>query len=214
MSDRATLITPHSRITIERDVHSHTAPNTAIDVIRCTLFGDLCVQSFTAFFVWEKVFAATQYQVARFIELGAGFGGTSLYFLLMCTQCSAAYYGYERFKKRRNAHRNSQLKQMMQLEDHIRYEDIFKEPTHSDLKSLIATPGCTILFCDGSDKVHEFRQFAPVLKVGDIIAAHDWPRAIRTEWVAEVIEGCGLRQIMMDDCAQLETHTAWFRKEI
>lgn len=204
-------IAPYSRIIIKRSGNQRPL-NKVIDRIGCTLFGDVCIQSFTAFFVWEKVFAELEYKFARLIELGSGLGGTSVFFSLMCVQCEAAYHGYERFGRRRNAHRNSELKRLLQLETHMHYEDIFEEPVHSDLKSLIAAPGCTVLFCDNGDKVHEFRTFAPLLKVGDIIASHDWPKTIRFDLVAKTIENCGLQQMMVEDCAALQTHTAWFRK--
>jgi hypothetical protein len=200
--------TPHSKVRVQRDVRSHLPPNTEIDLIRCTLFGDLCVQSFTAFFVWEQVFAS--YPFSRFIEIGAGFGGTSLYFLLWAKQYGALYYGYERFKKRRNSHRNSTLKTMLGLERCITYGDVFDSRVKAEIENYIRQPGRTVLFCDGGDKIHEFRVFAPSLKVGDVIAAHDWPRAISEEWVSQTIADNDLKMITFNP--ELKTHTAWFHK--
>ena len=208
--DRLYHTTPHSRIKVKRDIRSHKPPNTDIDRIRCTLFGELCVQSFHAFFVWEKFFA--DHAFSRFIEIGAGFGGTSLYFLLWAKQMGALYYGYERFRKRRAAHRRAPLKSMMGLEGCVCYDDVFKPEVADEIKTLIQQPGRSILFCDGSDKVHEFRVFAPFLKGNDVIAAHDWPRAICEEWVAETIEEVDLKQIMVKECTQYKTYTAWFKK--
>ena len=62
MSDDEYRTTPYSGISVKRDVRKHLPPNVSIDKIRCTLFGDLCIQSFTAFFLWEKVFGDHSFQ--------------------------------------------------------------------------------------------------------------------------------------------------------
>jgi len=35
-------------------------------------------------------------------------------------------------------------------------------------------PGPALIYCDGGDKPHEFRLYAPILRIGDYIAAHDF----------------------------------------
>lgn len=39
---------------------------------------------------------------------------------------------------------------------------------------VIRSPGTTLLLCDGGNKKKEFEIYAPFLKEGDVIMAHDW----------------------------------------
>lgn len=43
-----------------------------------------------------------------------------------------------------------------------------------EIEALIQKPGLCFLLCDGGDKPKEFNTFAPFLKTGDVIAAHDF----------------------------------------
>jgi hypothetical protein len=52
----------------------------------------------------------------------------------------------------------------------IQHIDIFEY----DLQSLIKQHGKTLLLCDGGDKPKEFSTFSAIIKVGDIIMAHDY----------------------------------------
>jgi hypothetical protein len=78
-----------------------------------------------------------------------------------------------------------------------------------ELLRLLRVPGRVLLICDGGDKIAEFRKFAPYLKRGDIIMAHDYceTRAefenqlygklwnwleITREDIAETIQACQL----------------------
>ena len=69
------------------------------------------------------------------------------------------------------------------------------------------------MFCDGGDKPHELRTFAPALKKGDIIACHDWGRAIKDEWVADDIKKFNLKEIYREERIKYNTVTGIFVKE-
>lgn len=43
-----------------------------------------------------------------------------------------------------------------------------------EVSDYIKKPGTTIVMCDGGSKKNEFKMFAPFLKTGDIIMAHDY----------------------------------------
>ena len=70
-------------------------------------------------------------------------------------------------------------KQIRQWNVEIRIENIFDE-TYSHLAlpervvPFIQGPGTTVVLCDGGNKIAEFGIFAPYLKVGDFIMAHDY----------------------------------------
>ena len=42
------------------------------------------------------------------------------------------------------------------------------------LRTFIQSEGCTIVLCDGGVKKNEFNLISPLLKVGDVIMAHDY----------------------------------------
>lgn len=54
------------------------------------------------------------------------------------------------------------------------HADAFAPDALTELQAWVAEPGPTLVLCDGGDKPREFRTFAPHLKSGDIIMAHDY----------------------------------------
>lgn len=76
------------------------------------------------------------------------------------------------------------------------------------VKSLVQRPGTSYLLCDGGNKRREFNLFAPFIKPGDVIAAHDyccgdpeewWPwQEIQLKDVQETVTSLGLVPFMQD----------------
>lgn len=54
------------------------------------------------------------------------------------------------------------------------HADGFQDGLLPLLQEYVTRPGPTLVICDGGDKPREFRTFAPHLKSGDIIMAHDY----------------------------------------
>lgn len=54
------------------------------------------------------------------------------------------------------------------------HADGFQDGLLPLLQTYVAEDGPTLVLCDGGDKKREFRTFAPHLKSGDIIMAHDY----------------------------------------
>jgi cephalosporin hydroxylase len=52
--------------------------------------------------------------------------------------------------------------------------DVFHWANVGQIAAEIQRPGVTFLLCDNGDKAREFNLFAPSLKLGDVIAAHDY----------------------------------------
>lgn len=83
-------------------------------------------------------------------------------------------------------------------------EDIF---TNLDFyRTRLLWPRVTYVLCDNGDKIREFNTFAPMLKSGDVIAAHDYvadtkywhcSEIIKAD-VADTVEKCGLEPFMQE----------------
>lgn len=52
-------------------------------------------------------------------------------------------------------------------------QDCFAEGSIKKIKQYLDIP--VFFFCDGGNKVREFKQFAPLLPKNSVIAVHDWP---------------------------------------
>ena len=56
----------------------------------------------------------------------------------------------------------------------LRLQDCFGDAFLAEAREFVARPGLTLVYCDGGDKPREVLTFAPLLKPGDLIAAHDY----------------------------------------
>jgi cephalosporin hydroxylase len=180
--------------------------NEESNTLPCTFLGSNCQQSFNAFFMWEKVLSPLKFK--RFIELGTGHGNTSVYFKMFCINKGAKFYTYDFGENKRE---NTKAQKYVKIANNYIIKDIFKEA--KNIKNIISREGISVVFCDGGDKPHELRTFAPALKRGDIIACHDWGRAIKDEWVAEDIKKNNLKELYRNQRIKLNTVTGIFVKE-
>jgi hypothetical protein len=95
--------------------------------------------------------------------------------------------------------------------------DIFSEYAQEKISSWINNNGKVLLFCDNGKKKKEFNVFAPMLKVGDIIMAHDYAETKEvfieqiagTHWgcheiqysdIEQTVKNCGLVQLYEEVC--------------
>lgn len=198
--------TPLSGYTIERHADVWEA-NDYINKPRCTLFGRPAQQAFTAFFVWEKLLGPLDF--ARFVEVGTGYGNTSVFFMLHCLQKGAMFVTHDRMKNRTS--NSSPLKEALGLSECAIVGNVYGPSISQAIMELVSKPGRTVMFLDGGDKPHEFTIFVPALKKDDIVAVHDWGRAIKREWVQYVIDMKGLEPVLEEDNVQLETLTRMWR---
>jgi hypothetical protein len=98
---------------------------------------------------------------ARFLEIGTANGGLSIFLALVCKTFSFDVTDYRAYRPLHNA-----------LGIDFRLGDVFQHV--DEIGKIIQEEGCSIVMCDGGCKPMEFRTFAPFLKVGDIIMAHDY----------------------------------------
>src|SRR5579871_373769 len=57
---------------------------------------------------------------------------------------------------------------------HYHIGDIFRPEGVATIQVLIQAPGRALVLCDNGNKAREFATFAPFLKSGDVIGAHDY----------------------------------------
>ena len=198
--------TPLSGYDIERHTDVWEA-NDHINKPKCTIFGRPAQQAFTAFFVWEKLLGPLEF--ARFVEVGTGYGNTSTFFMLHCLQKGAMFVTHDRMKSRTS--NSSPLKDALDLRGCSVVGDVYGPSISQSLMELVSQPGLTVLFLDGGDKPYEFGQFVPALKKDDIVAVHDWGRAIKRVWVQHIIDMKGLEPVLEEDNVKLDTLTRMWR---
>jgi hypothetical protein len=183
--------------------------NGKIDFPNCTFLGGLSDQPFTAFFIWEQFFGQFKDTIKRFIEFGCDQGNTSVYFLLWCINIGATYIGYD--KRAKGLYKNTKVKTLIGLHKHMRIGNGYKKG--DEIKRMIRLPGQSVIFTDCIDKPWEFRTFAPMLKKGDVLAIHDWDRAIFDNWVEDTLNEIKPYSLLYEkERLQLKTLTRFFLK--
>lgn len=200
-------ITPISKRMIQQS--KNTSRNKVIDNPNCTFLGGLSDQPFTAFYIWERLFNEYGQNMSRFIEFGCDQGNTSVFFCLWCVNIGAEYIGFD--KRKKNTYRNTPVKRMLQLCKRIRVGNGYKR--QEEIKELVQSKGQTVIFTDCIDKPWEFETFAPMLKAGDILAVHDWDRAVKDDWVLDTMKALSPYQLLFEyERLSLNTLTKFFHK--
>lgn len=199
-----------SKFVIERS--KNTNLNEVINNPNVTLFGEKCDQPFTAFYVWEKFLNEYKRFIHRFLELGCDNGGMSTYFALWCHNINADYQGFDKYKPR--AYNGSPVKKLIRLDRKMNSGNLYTDKTVKKITELIRRGGMSVVFTDCIDKPWEFKTFAPILKVGDVLAVHDWDRAIKDKWVMETIMKIKPFKLLYEqERLELNTLTRFFLKE-
>jgi hypothetical protein len=136
----------------------------ATDQWHTTFVGQHMQHNYRLYFVLDEVFR-TQPQIEKIIEIGTGCGALTTYLALWA-------------KKRNLESVHSFDKQslcdvhfLVSLDVNLFKGDVFSPDCYLYSNGLKHSP--VLLICDGGDKQREFETFAPKLKSGSIICAHD-----------------------------------------
>ena len=201
-------ITPITKRTIQ--CCSPAKANSTFNFPNCTFLGGISDQPFTAFFIWERFFTEHGQGLKRFIEFGCDKGNTSVYFLLWCINLEADYIGYD--SKSLGVYKNTPVKRLLKLANRMRIGNGFKRV--DEIRKEIQQGGKTVIFTDCIDKPWEFATFAPMLKKGDILAIHDWDRAIFDNWVKDTMKQIKPYTLLYEkERNTLKTLTRFFLKQ-
>ena len=132
------------------------------------------------------------------VEFGSQKGCLSTYFANFAGITEKVFFEtYELFPdkdwySRENEGAGHWYEQLASISPYINYfhKDVFGEEVITHIKENIADLK-TFIFCDGGDKPQEFNTYAPMLKVGDCIAVHDWGQEISMESIHHTFQNYG-----------------------
>ena len=151
-----------------------------------TLFGIPVQQTWTALYMLEKLI--TNQKIEQIFELGTGDGALSLFF----------GYRDERFW----------------TYDIKNNQDVFSAKIINEIKFYLKVNwnSKSMVFCDNGDKPREIRTYAPLLKPGDFILAHDYRRP---DGVPENFDykSLGLETYRQPEWDKLKTYILCLRKK-
>ena len=128
------------------------------DSLEATYGGNWIQQTWTGLYMLEVVL--TKYKPGLIIELGTGYGSLARFFSMFApvvtfdiddTKLIRKYPGITYYTM-----------------------DVFCGEAREIINELIKSKNKIFLFCDGGNKGGEMNMYAPALKSGDLLFAHDW----------------------------------------
>ena len=152
----------------------------------------------TPFKVWhsyvEMIFLdqiLTRYHFYAVIEFGAGNGGITTLFAIHCLRMGASLDTFDLMGEP-NRGLYKKLRQLVPIRFHRK--NVFNEET-INLVSALLRSGRSLIYCDNGDKPKEITTYAPLMKRGDIIMAHDKDQEIHLHQIEDVIRRENLKPI-------------------
>lgn len=171
-----------------------------------TLLGQSVVHSWAELYFIEKVLRS--YHFDSIIETGTYRGGLSLFFGLHAMRMGAKAVTFDILPEPTEA-LYKKLKPLLPLEFY-QLDCVSDEATKIIYR--YTSLGRTLLYCDAM-KVGEFNLYAPILKVGDVIMAHDranemavknrYAREIWDKDIKDVVQMCNLQPFHDKEANQL-----------
>lgn len=136
------------------------------------------INIYNAYDIFFEKIKNSDNQIKTIIELGTCCGGFTIFLRnhrLLSSDVELHTYDFTEWNlSGRDGALNDGREIFKKYNINFHLADIFSHETVDQIKSLIQRPGRSIVFCDGGDKKREFNLFAPFLKNGDIILAHDY----------------------------------------
>ena len=150
-------------------------------------------QNYFAIPFFEYYFEAHRFEYI--VEFGSQKGCLSTYFANLAAITEAFFFEtYELYpetdwRQRKTEGVGHWYERLAEISPYINYfhQDVFSEETQNHIKENVEQFK-TFIFCDGGNKASEFNTYAPLLKSGDRIAAHDWGIEIRVEQIQETLD--------------------------
>ena len=130
-------------------------------------------------------------QIKGIIETGTGAGALSIFLGMECYERGLKpllTYDLKEFAKKSEgffAYKEPKLFKLLKIKYIVR--DCFHEESIQEIKEYAKNP--ILFFCDGGNKLKEFKYFAKLIKKDSIIAAHDWKSVAKSKLTEENTAG-------------------------
>ena len=163
--------------------------------------------------IWEW-FLNEHPDIGHIIEIGTSTGGFATYLAMQCRSRGADFSSFDNgLPYEESVMRNEFLRPIVG-------ERLFVADTWGDggkfIRDCLATDGRRpiLIFCDGGDKIREYKTFAPLLTEQDFLAVHDWVPPPRTdgEFHQYDIDESLTETLWGDLCDRHDAHVRFFRK--
>lgn len=155
-----------------------------------------------AFFLDQILYA---YRFDSLIELGTAAGGLSLMFGVHALRTGARAVTFD-VRREPLADTYKVLKPLLPL-DFYQLDVLTPHPRALRIIKRYINRGRTLLYCDAGggrkDKPRQIRLYAPLLKPGDVIMAHDLGIEIQRKDVDDMVEECDLKPFHQDEIDKL-----------
>ena len=139
-------------------------------------------------------------QIKGIIEIGAYFGGLSVYLASECIE-----RGYKPLLTFDNKVRY-RPKLFDKLDVDFVVDDVFSEESIKKIKEYIKdTP--VLLICDGGHKTKEFNTFVPMLPDGSVVGIHDWGIETNMEGIKETVDQFKMHAVKQDSWIKSPDYT-------
>ena len=140
------------------------------------------------------------------IEFGTGIGAGTLFFAL---NSNAEVYTFD-IQPEPTSKRYLQIEEILPIT--FCFMDVMSPNTVDFVKSLIDKRRA-LIYCDDGIKIREFNSYAPILKEGDVLMAHDKGREIHDEDISEAIIKYHLKPFHQEEADTIGADIYSFRRE-
>lgn len=159
-------------------------------------------------FVFSKLLEKTKPK--RILEIGTGSGGLTLFLRdklneLDLKETHIKSYDINTTSFDGNVHDLTNLE--LSKENLFSGDNQYILERKDLIEPYIKSEGLTIVLCDGGNKVNEFNQISPLLKVGDIIMAHDYcenSELFNSEYKDKIWNWCEVQEKDIENICQQE----------
>jgi len=184
---------------IEQLDPSQRSLNWLTDLFRTTFCGIQMAQRWVDLVLFEKLMDEVFPELV--VEIGTWEGGLSLYLRMLTLQRKSPFHTFDILPPRREG---NPLWKVLRMEECFTQEDVFG--SGSVLRKLLASDRpAVLLLCDGGNKAREVREFALLLRPGEVIGAHDWGNEIGAADVRPLVEAEQLIPFWLPQCEAINS---------
>lgn len=165
-----------------------------------TLAGVEMQQTWHALYALNR-FLSEESKIKQIIELGTAKGGLTVFFGMEMRSCDGEVHSFDIEPPTGDFERFRGILPIVFYK-----KSVFDEFTVKLVQKLLKPPNKTLIFCDNGNKIKELDLYAPLLKRGDYIMAHDYRTEVLEPDVKKLIEKHNLKLCKQDLFDKYSTH--------